>query len=208
MIKIASNITNLLNKQAALSDYLKNDYVRYGAGGALGGAALGAIINKLMGGSALKGGLIGAGLGGAAGLGAAGIKGYRKNQERLANQARAASFVGNRTPEEEQAAQDYTAKIMNLDNPARNWLTPRQQRQENTLALGGLDAETVKQKTEKGFNFIEDAQEFMRPANYEAGIDYLNALINYKNINTAANAEKDPLGALFGNYKPQELAPK
>jgi hypothetical protein len=118
MIKIASNITNLLNKQAALSDYLKNDYVRYGAGGALGGAALGAIINKLMGGSALKGGLLGAGLGGAAGLGAAGIKGYRKNQERLANEARAASFVGNRTPEEEQAARDYTARMMGLPDEA------------------------------------------------------------------------------------------
>ena len=46
------------------------DYGVAGGGGALLGGGIGALINKLRGGSALKGGLLGAGIGGAAGLGA------------------------------------------------------------------------------------------------------------------------------------------
>jgi hypothetical protein len=74
---------------APKSSLLDNQYLTYGAGGALGGAALGALINKLRGGSALKGGLIGGGIGAGLGLGGAalhrGLKGRAaiKELERL-----------------------------------------------------------------------------------------------------------------------------
>ncbi len=89
MIKVANNISNMLRKQSAermdgtagstpihlskLPDIAIPDYALYGAGGALGGAALGAVINKLRGGSALKGGLLGGGIGAGLGLGTRGI---------------------------------------------------------------------------------------------------------------------------------------
>lgn len=80
MIKVANNLNVLFEKRSAISDYLNNDYVRYGGGGALAGAGLGALINKLMGGSALKGGLLGAGLGAGAGLGYKGLSDYQAKQ--------------------------------------------------------------------------------------------------------------------------------
>jgi hypothetical protein len=58
---------------------LDNRYLMYGGGGALTGAGIGALINKLRGGSALKGGLIGGGIGAGLGLGGAGIKNYLEN---------------------------------------------------------------------------------------------------------------------------------
>jgi hypothetical protein len=58
---------------------LDNRYLMYGGGGALAGAGIGALINKLRGGSALKGGLIGGGIGAGLGLGGAGIKNYLEN---------------------------------------------------------------------------------------------------------------------------------
>ena len=83
MIKVANNIDALLNKKAAErmdgyagstpmrvgnSEFAVPDYLLYGGGGALAGAGIGALINKLRGKDVLKGSLIGAGIGGGTGL--------------------------------------------------------------------------------------------------------------------------------------------
>lgn len=204
MIKVANNLNVLFEKKSAISDYLNNDYVRYGGGGALAGAGLGALVNKLMGGSALKGGLLGAGIGGGAGIGAKELMEYLKQQEHL--NALAAS-VANRTPEEQQAARDATAKILQLDPDApKNWLKPRETKQERTLALGGIDTESLKNKKETPFNFVEDAQEFMKDDVRRGGLEYLNNLINYGNLIKEKQRSNDFLGRMFSDkYDKQPL---
>jgi len=186
MIKVANNLNVLFEKRSAISDYLNNDYVRYGGGGALAGAGLGALVNKLMGGSALKGGLLGAGLGAGAGLGYKGLSDYQAKQRSNKADESMTSVEGtraSRTPEELQAARDSTAKIHQLDPDApKNWLTPRETRQERTLALGGIDTESLMEKQkQRPFNFAEDAQKFTESEAQRAGLEYLYNLVDYGN---------------------------
>lgn len=68
------------------------DYGVAGGGGALLGGGIGALINKLRGGSALKGGLLGAGIGGAAGLGAKALGDFALRDSRAADDLSNASI--------------------------------------------------------------------------------------------------------------------
>ena len=68
------------------------DYGVAGGGGAALGGGIGALINKLRGGSALKGGLLGAGIGGAAGLGAKALGDFALRDSRAADDLSNASI--------------------------------------------------------------------------------------------------------------------
>jgi hypothetical protein len=123
MIKVANNIDALLNKKAAErmdgyagstpmrvgnSEFAVPDYLLYGGGGALAGAGIGALVNKLRGGSALKGGLIGSGIGAGAGLGARGL------MDLLAYLRNSKNEKQFRAKEEGVTRRNETAKVMNL----------------------------------------------------------------------------------------------
>lgn len=85
------------------------DYGVAGGGGALLGGGIGALINKLRGGSALKGGLLGAGIGGAAGLGAKALGDFALRDSRAAD-----DIANKRIETSKRDAEDTAKAIMKL----------------------------------------------------------------------------------------------
>ncbi len=90
------------------------DYGVAGGGGVLLGGGIGALINKLRGGSALKGGLLGAGIGGAAGLGAKALGDFALRNERAADDVSNAN-IGKSKSDIERTAK--MIKKLHLDFP-------------------------------------------------------------------------------------------
>lgn len=151
MIKIANNLAKVHLKHSAFSDYLQNPAVQYGGGGALVGAGLGALINKLRGESALKGALIGGAGGAGLGLGGYYLANHmqQKGIEQAAKaQAEAQAAKTRQQAEKAQAEAQAAIQKADQENQARvmaGEAGPARAQKDRRMASGGPPPDAAEQ---------------------------------------------------------------